>query len=71
MCSTIKGEEPSFEAGGFISIIKDSPNVEILIEKWCPGLDLNQHASQRYHLKVVCLPFHHLGTEYGKSEPLS
>lgn len=33
-------------------------------KKWCPGLDLNQHASQRYHLKVVCLPFHHLGTNW-------
>ena len=39
-------------------------------EDWCPGLDLNQHASQRYHLKVVCLPFHHLGTDV-KKEPLS
>lgn len=45
--------------------------VNLVEKKWCPGLDLNQHASQRYHLKVVCLPFHHLGTEYGKSELLS
>lgn len=55
MCSTIK-EEESIIRGKF---------------KWCPGLDLNQHASQRYHLKVVCLPFHHLGTEYGKGRRLS
>jgi hypothetical protein len=46
----------------FAVLVKMKGNV-----KWCPGLDLNQHASQRYHLKVVCLPFHHLGTEYGKS----
>lgn len=23
---------------------------------WCPGLDLNQQALRRYHLKVVSLP---------------
>lgn len=33
----------------------------LLLREWCGWWDLNPYECTHYHLKVACLPFHHLG----------
>lgn len=49
----------------------------MLVEFWCPRLDLNQHDRSHRHLKTACIPISPLGqdsfiiTDYGREENYS